>query len=111
MKWIQIDPLESGEAGSLSQKHIQTTLIISMQIGIINIAAVFFFSVCAHFPHIGLSFHITIYPIVLCAPNGLSVGFYDILAWTERYTQIYQIICFSFLGLHFEQGQGLNGST
>ena len=41
VKWNQIDPLESGEAGSISQKHIQTTLIISMQIGIINIAAVF----------------------------------------------------------------------
>lgn len=41
VKWNQIDPLESGEAGSISQKHIQTTLIISMQVGIINIAAVF----------------------------------------------------------------------
>lgn len=52
VKWNQIDPLESGEAGSISQKHIQTKLIISMQVGIINIAAVFLFV----FVHIFLSY-------------------------------------------------------
>ena len=52
VKWNQIDPLESGEAGSISQKHIQTTLIISMQTGIINIAAVFLLV----FAHIFISY-------------------------------------------------------
>ena len=52
VKWNQIEPLESGEAGTISQKHIQTTLIISMQIGIINIAAVFLLV----FVHIFLSY-------------------------------------------------------
>ena len=65
VKWNQIDPLESGEAGSLSQKHIQATLIISMQIGIINIAAVFFFSVCAYFPLI-LGYPFTSQYTLLC---------------------------------------------
>ena len=52
VKWNQIDPLESGEAGSISQKHIQTTLIITMQVGIINIAAVFLLV----FAHIFISY-------------------------------------------------------
>ena len=52
VKWHQIDPLESGEAGSISQKHIQTTLIITMQVGIINIAAVFLLV----FAHIFISY-------------------------------------------------------